>query len=129
MNISALIWLSVECFKIKYDLKSLSMICIGTTQTFNVIAGFPMGEKESKAAKVIKILDDEEMEGMRTVGRVSLYKISCALYNEEIRDSGWSGLICCVKKEILITCTIISVLVIENKSTNGILSVTSHLSV
>ena len=123
MNISALIWLSVECFKIKYDLKSLSMICIGTTQTFNVIAGFPMGEKESKAAKVIKILDDEEMEGMRTVGRVSLYKISCALYNEEIRDSGWSGLICCVKKEILITCTIISVLVIENKSTSGILSV------
>ena len=124
MNISALIWLSVECYKIKYDLRSLSMICIGTTQTFNVIAGFPMGEKESKAAKVIKILDDEEMEGMRTVGRVSLYKISCALYNEEIRDSGWSGLICCVKKEILITCTIISVLVIENKSTSGILSVT-----
>ena len=113
----------VECYKIKYDLRSLSMICIGTTQTFNVIAGFPMGEKESKAAKVIKILDDEEMEGMRTVGRVSLYKISCALYNEEIRDSGWSGLICCVKKEILITCTIISVLVIENKSTSGILSV------
>ena len=114
----------VECYKIKYDLRSSSMICIGTTQTFNVIAGFPMGEKESKAAKVIKILDDEEMEGMRTVGRVSLYKISCASFNEEIRDSGWSGLICCVKKEILVTCTIISVLVIENKSTSGILSVT-----
>ena len=97
MNISALIWLSVECYKIKYDLRSLSMICIGTTQTFNVIAGFPMGEKESKAAKVIKILDDEEMEGMRTVGRVSLYKISCALYNEEIRDR--SGLICCVERK------------------------------
>lgn len=35
-----------------------------------------MGERESKAAKVIKILNDEEMEGMRTVGRVSVTLIS-----------------------------------------------------
>lgn len=34
------------------------------------ILGFPAGERESKAAKVIKALTDEEMEAMRVVGRV-----------------------------------------------------------
>ena len=54
----------------------MSHICLyvlSVDNTWAHVVGFPAGEREAKIARAMKVLNDEEIEAMRTVGRVRIY--------------------------------------------------------